>query len=299
MLLIGVLTLPSFAKGSSSIQCNCFQFSDGSATVCCDLLNFDPKMIDQRIRVLAWNFISLKCGDGGMRGGFLEIITWDFLQACCGNVCSLPDFSSFCLTIGACDVKDKSSSRCLFLGVIESISPVSSVPCAGGGSGSRNINGFLVNILVCQCKLCASKLKVAELKDLSKKTTRHSFSKMVIVYFCGSPSSWHPVISRLVGDIVLLTGLKKKMVFISKEQSQLMYVTTDEVSLHVAKLFKGRGLICNNEVRGEGESGRYVGIITGCYMQGMVVELDRDVILLLTDRHLTVPHSIRIGAIVR
>ncbi|KAI3465390.1 hypothetical protein Pfo_022053 [Paulownia fortunei] len=298
-LLIGTLTLPSFAKSNSPIKCNCFQFSDDSATICCDILDFDPKMIDRKIQILAWNFIPLKCGDRGVKGGFLEIITWDFFQACSAKVCSLSDFSSFCLTLGACDVKDNSKASCLIFGAIESISPVSVVPCASGESGSRNISGFLVNVLVCQCKFCVSKFLVSELKDLSEKNVKdHCFIKTVIVYFCGLTSSWHPVISQFIGDIVLLTGLKKKLVFIRKEESQMMYVTTDEASLHIAKLFKERCLIHNTDIRGKGECGSYTGIITGFFMQGMVVELDQDVILLLTDQHLTVPHYVRVGAIV-
>lgn len=257
-------------------------------------------MIDQKIRILAWNFIPLKCGNRGVKGGCLEIISWDFFQACSGNVCSLSDFSCFCLSLGACDVKDNSKASCLIFGVIESISPISVVPCASGESGSRNINGFLVNIRVCQCECCASKYLISELRDLSEKNVKdHCFIKTVIVYFCGLTSSWHPVISRFIGDIVLLAGLKKKLVFVRKEESQLMYVTTDEVSLHIAMLFKERGLNQNTDARGKGECGSYTGIITGCYMQGMVLELDQDVILLLTDKHLTVPHCVRVGALVR
>ncbi|KAL9172439.1 hypothetical protein ABFS82_03G047100 [Erythranthe guttata] len=297
--LIGTLTLPSIPKSSSRIKCNCFQFSDDSATICCGILDFDPKMIDQRIRVLAWNFIPLQCGDGGVKGGFLEIITWEFCRSFSGNVCSLSDFGSFCLTLGGCDVNENSAANCLMFGLIESISPVSVVPCAGGETGSRNISGFLANVRVCKCKICAAKLLVSQLKDLSEENVGdHSFTKTVIVYFCGLTSAWHPVISRFIGGIVLLTGLKKKLVFISKEVSQLMYVTTDEASFHIAKLFKQRGFVCNSDVRGEGECGSYTGIVTGLYMQGMVVELDQDVILLLTEQHLTVPHCVRVGAIV-
>ncbi|EYU25385.1 hypothetical protein MIMGU_mgv1a020802mg [Erythranthe guttata] len=296
--LIGTLTLPSIPKSSSRIKCNCFQFSDDSATICCGILDFDPKMIDQRIRVLAWNFIPLQCGDGGVKGGFLEIITWEFCRSFSGNVCSLSDFGSFCLTLGGCDVNENSAANCLMFGLIESISPVSVVPCAGGETGSRNISGFLANVRVCKCKICAAKLLVSQLKDLSEENVGdHSFTKTVIVYFCGLTSAWHPVISRFIGGIVLLTGLKKKLVFISKEVSQLMYVTTDEASFHIAKLFKQRGFVCNSDVRGEGECGSYTGIVTGLYMQGMVVELDQDVILLLTEQHLTVPHCVRVGAI--
>ncbi|KAL0325645.1 UNVERIFIED_CONTAM: CST complex subunit CTC1 [Sesamum radiatum] len=220
--LVGTLSLPSFANCNSSIKCSCFQFSDDSATICCDILDFDPKMIGLKIRILAWNFIPLTCGNGGVKDGFLEIISWEPLQACRGDVCSFSDFSSFCLRLGVCDVKDNSNSSLIF-GVVESVSPVFVVPCV---------------------------------------------------------------------------GLKKKLVFITKEESKLMYVTTDEASLHVAKLFKEQGLSRNTDIKGKGEIGSYTGVITGTYMQGMVVELDQDVILLLTDQHLIVPHCARVGAIV-
>ncbi|GFP86506.1 cst complex subunit ctc1 [Phtheirospermum japonicum] len=280
--LIGTLTLPSFAELSSPIKCNCFQFSDDSATICCDVLDFDPKIICSKIQVLAWNFIPLKCGTKGERSGFLEIIAWDFFNPCTGEVCSLLNsVCSFCLTLGgACDVKDDSKANSLIFGVIESISPVSIVPCASGDSGSRNISGFLVSVLVCQCKFCSSKSLVPKLKDLSEiNVIDHCFSKMMIVYFCGLTSSWHPMVSRFIGNIVLFTGLKKKLVYIKKEESQLMYVTTDEVSLHIDKLFNKRGLIHNKDVKGKGECGSYTGVITGFYMQGMVVEFDQDVTL--------------------
>ncbi|KAL0288373.1 UNVERIFIED_CONTAM: CST complex subunit CTC1 [Sesamum angustifolium] len=296
--LVGTLALPSFANCNSSIKCSCFQFSDDSATICCDILDFDPKMIGLKIRILAWNFIPLTCGNGGVKDGFLEIISWEPLQACRGDVCSFSDFSSFCLSLGVCDVKDNSNSSLIF-GVVESVSPVFVVPCVGGESGSRNISGFLVDVLVCQCKFCVSKFLESELRDLTEeKVKNHSFTKRAIVYFSGSTSSWHPVISRFISNVILLTGLKKKLVFITKEESKLMYVTTDEASLHVAKLFKEQGLSRNTDIKGKGEIGSYTGVITGTYMQGMVVELDQDVILLLTDQHLIVPHCARVGAIV-
>ncbi|KAK4429060.1 CST complex subunit CTC1 [Sesamum alatum] len=297
--LVGTLALPSFVNRNSPIKCGCFQFSDDSATICCDILDFDPRMIGQKIRILTWNFIPLTCGNGGVKNGFLEIISWDFIQGCSGDVCSFSGFSSFCLSLGVCDVKDNSKTSSLILGVIESMSPVFVVPCVSGESGSRNISGFLVDVLVCQCKFCVSKFLASELRDLTaEKVKDHSFTKRVIVYFSGLTTSWHPVISRFISDVILLAGLKKKLVFITKEESKLMYVTTDEASLHITKLFKEQGLRHNTDVKGKGEIGSYTGVISGIYMQGMVVELDQDVILLLTDQHLIVPHCVRVGAIV-
>ncbi|KAL0360789.1 UNVERIFIED_CONTAM: CST complex subunit CTC1 [Sesamum radiatum] len=296
--LVGTLALPSFANCNSPIKCSCFQFSDDSATICCDILDFDQKMIGQKIRILTWNFIPT-CGNKGVKDGFLEIISWELVIACSGDVCSFSDSSSFCLSLGVCDVTDNSKTSSLIFGVVESISPVFVVPCVSGESGSRKISGFLLDVLVCQCKFCVSKFLSSELRDLTEeKVEDHSFTKRAIVYFSGLTSSWHPVISRFISNVILLTGLKQKLVFITKEEYKLMYVTTDEVSLHVTKLFKEQGLSGNTDIKGKGEVGSYTGVITGIYMQGMVVELDQDVILLLTDQHLIVPHCVRVGAIV-
>ncbi|KAH6776509.1 hypothetical protein C2S52_014070 [Perilla frutescens var. hirtella] len=296
-LLTGTVTLPSSDNRHSPLKCNCFQFSDEvSTTICCEILDFDPKLIGQKIRVLAWNYIPFECGNGGIKAGFLEIITWDFFQTCSGSLCSLSDFSCFCLSLGACDVRDSSVPRCLIFGVIESISPVSAVPWVSGGGDSRHVNGFLVHILVCQCKNCASKKELRGLCDRNVKD--HCFNESAIVYFCGLTSSWHPVISRFIGDVVLLTGLKKKLVFLRKEESQLMYVTTDGASLHITKLCKERRLTKNTDIRGKGECGSYTGVITGVYMHNMILELDQDVILILTDQHLALPHYVRIGVLV-
>lgn len=253
-------------------------------------------MIGQKIRILAWNFIPFECGNRSVKGGFLEIIMWDFFQTCSRSLCSLSNLSCFCLSLGACDVGDSSIARCLIFGVIESISPVSLVPWASGGGDSRSVNGFLARILVCQCEYCASKHLVSEPRGLCERDVKdHCFTGSAIVYFCGLTSPWHPVISRLIGDVVLLTGLKKKLVFLKKEESHLMYVTTEGASLHVTKLFKELRLTQNTVIRGKGECGSYTGVITGIYMHKMIIELDQDVILILTDEHLALPHYVRVG----
>ncbi|XP_042018018.1 CST complex subunit CTC1-like isoform X2 [Salvia splendens] len=296
-LLIGTVNLPSSPNRSSLVQnCNCFQFSDDdSAAICCEILNFDPKMIGQKIRIFAWNFIPFVRG----RGGFLEIIQWGFFEPCGGSRCNLPDFSCFCLSLGDCDLGDRSTARRLIFGVITAISPVASVPWAGRGGDSGGVDGFLVHILVCQCKYCASKHLVSELSGLCERNVEdHRFVQGTIVYFCGVTSSWHPAISRLIGDVVLVMGLKKKLVYLRKEESQLMYLAADSVSLHVAKLPKELCLTQNADIRGKGECGSYTGVITGIYMDGLIIELDQDVILLLTDKYLAFPHYVRVGVLV-
>nr|GME09282.1 CST complex subunit CTC1 isoform X2 [Ipomoea batatas] len=176
VLVTGTLTLPPHNDDSAS-ECNCFQFSDGSATICCDILQFDLKIIGQKIRILAWNFIPLR-----RNGGFLEIIRWDFLEP--SSV--LSTFSLFSGSSTNCT--DLAKARPCLTGAVESVSPVSVVPCISSSTCESNVSkslrGFLAKMLVC------------------------------------------------------------------------------------------------------------------IYMQGMIVELDQEVMLMLTDNNITVPHGLRVGAIV-
>uniref|UniRef100_A0A2N9HSB4 CST complex subunit CTC1 n=1 Tax=Fagus sylvatica TaxID=28930 RepID=A0A2N9HSB4_FAGSY len=195
-ILIGTLTLPIHASPSDpnpNLPCpynNCFRFSDDSAAICCDVLDFDVRIIGKNIRVLSWNFIPLKPG-----GGFLEIIKWSFPESTarlgrCSNVDTFP------LVSGSSSTReDDSKARYRIHGALESVSPVNVVPCN---------------------------------KGLSKK--------------------WVPCEKRVI--------------------------------------------------EGKGECGSYKGIIRGMYMNGMVMELDNEVWLLLTDHLVTPPHSLRVGALI-
>lgn len=44
--------------------------------------------------------------------------------------------------------------------------------------------------------------------------------------------------------------------------------------------------------------GVYTGVVTGIYMQRMLIELDKIVWLLIDDQHLAPSHSLRVGAVV-
>ncbi|KAF3446226.1 hypothetical protein FNV43_RR11405 [Rhamnella rubrinervis] len=314
-IIIGTLILPT-ASDTSSVRTSsasnptrrcsynsCFQFTDGSATICCDIIDLDVRIIGKKIRVLAWNFIPIKRG-----GGFLEIIRW-----------SLPDSDSGpsrCLKVDSFSLASGSpfffegSSKALYRvhGALESISPISVVPSTSGVSDpkstvgcnlipSTNLRGFLVQILVCECKFCSSN-QSRLLQDSIQEHHSHSFTKPLFVYFCGSASSWHPVFTKLIGNLVNISGLKRKLVYIAKEESRLMYVTTEKSNLHLPSFLKK--CVQNNEtsINGKGECGTYVGIVRGVYMQGMVVEMDNEVWLLLTDQLLTPPHSLRVGALI-
>ena len=136
------------------------------------------------------------------------------------------------------------------------------------------------------------------LRDLIQEKDAHSFTKPVFVYCCGSASSWHPVFTKLVGNIVALSGLKKKLVYIGKEESKVMCVTTGNSALHLSRLSRKWTLKVKVVRKGNGEVGTYRGIVRGVYMQGMLVELDNEVWLMLTDQLLTPPHSLRTGALV-
>ncbi|PWA88018.1 conserved telomere maintenance component 1 [Artemisia annua] len=127
----------------------------------------------------------------------------------------------------------------------------------------------------------------------------HRFTKLKVVYFCGDASVWYGVISRMVGGVLVMSGLKKKMVFLGEGKSLMMYVTTEKSIIHlpvatVKGLVKGR----NTTNERNGLFSGYIGSITAVYMQGMVVELDEKVLLLVTDHQLSMPHSLRVGAIV-
>jgi len=188
-------------------------------------------------------------------------------------------------------------------GVVESVGPLSVVPCTMAASTSDlnsgakvNLPGFLVQLVCCECRLCFSKEVLID--RLSESRKEHSFTKMEIVYFCGSASSWHPAITKLIDHRVVVSGLKKKLVYMTKEKSQVMYVTVDESVLHVGSCSEKCMPSLKSGMKGKGECGAYTGVVKGAYMQGMVLELDRDVWLLLTDQLHASMHGLRVGSIV-
>ncbi|KAL8230888.1 hypothetical protein R6Q57_000666 [Mikania cordata] len=289
-LMIGTLNLTT-----TSCYCpnsSCLSFSDHSAAVCCDVLELDLRIIGQRIRVLAWNFFPAK-----PHGGYLEIIRWSLDQI---EKLSARNFNAFYLNSVIPTHEGTIVPRQLLYGLLESVSPVTNVPCTASKTGNKKLNGFLAEIIICECELCSSRDRLMLLQDLTKEYNQdHTFLKYKILYFCGSASIWYPAISRLVGGIVLISGMKKKMVFLGEDKSLMMYVTTEKAIIHLP-ISSVRTTINerNNTIRQKGLCSVYTGIITGIYMQGMVIELDQKVLLLLTDNQLSLPLSLRIGAIV-
>ena len=220
----------------------------------------------------------------------------------CSNIISM-DLGSSGVVESSC------KARHGVFGAVESVSPLSIVSCITGDSNPKSnaaldsgpptsLRGFLVQFMVCECRSCSSKESVMVLRDLIQEKDAHSFTKPVFVYCCGSASSWHPVFTKLVGNIVALSGLKKKLVYIGKEESKVMCVTTGNSALHLSRLSRKWTPKVKVVRKGNGEVGTYRGIVRGVYMQGMLVELDNEVCLMLTDQLLTPPHSLRTGALV-
>ncbi|KAL2326109.1 hypothetical protein Fmac_025167 [Flemingia macrophylla] len=291
-VLVGTLTLPT-----DSPPCSCLRFSDASATLCCDLLRFRPAALNKEIRVTAWNFIPFNChGSSDAAHGLLEIIDWRFADPNAASTLVEP------LPLAPNSGRRSGAGMRSVHGVVESVGHFSVVPCTMAAnssdlkSGSKvNLPGFLVQLACCECSLCGSKeLFVGKLNESREG---HSFTKLEIVYFCGSASSWHPAMTKLIGNRILLSGLKKKMVYVTEEESRVMYVTVDESVLHVGSFPEKCVSSLRTGIKGKGECGAYTGVVKGVYMQGMVLELDHDVWLLLTERLRTSVHGLRVGSI--
>ncbi|CAI9281819.1 unnamed protein product [Lactuca saligna] len=96
---------------------------------------------------------------------------------------------------------------------------------------------------------------------------------------------------------MLISGMKKKMVFLGEGKSLMMYVTTEKAILHLPVSKSKRAMNGRNiATREKGLCSVHTGSITGLYMQGMVIELDQKVLLLLMDHPLLMPHGLRVGA---
>ena len=98
-----------------------------------------------------------------------------------------------------------------------------------------------------------------------------------------------------VGRLVYISGLKKKMVSVAEKGSHTMFLSSTNTAMAWCPAYKG-----NLPMNGSPEKcgGVYAGVITGIYLQGMVVELDDTVWMLIDDLLLLPPHSLRVGAVV-
>uniref|UniRef100_A0A0D9XD61 CST complex subunit CTC1 n=1 Tax=Leersia perrieri TaxID=77586 RepID=A0A0D9XD61_9ORYZ len=124
---------------------------------------------------------------------------------------------------------------------------------------------------------------------------QHKFEVEKFVYFVDSASRWRPVLARMVGRPVSVSGLKKRMVSVGTKGSYTMLVSTRKTMLRWCPSYPA-------VVELDGSSGNcggvYAGVVTGIYMQGLLIELDETVWLLLDDQHLAPSHSLRVGAVI-
>ncbi|KAL9247616.1 hypothetical protein vseg_021031 [Gypsophila vaccaria] len=255
-----------------------FTFSDDSGSICCDVIDFDFAMVGKKIQVLSWNYIPLeKCG------GLLEIIRWRFYGDFDFDCVDVDSFSLALNDVGdgeCCDGKAKYSVA----GVVESVSPVLIMPSSMDRTvgEAQNGPGFMVEIV-----------NYDHLGG-GKERDRRGF-----VYFMGTFSSWHPAFLRLVGRVISLTRMNKKLVHIGKAEGMLMYVPNAMTRLSFLKS-KDEDLFCRKRKRcGEekGELGVYIGVVRGVYMQGMAIELDDEVWLIMTEESLVLTCCVRVGSI--
>ncbi|KAE8688165.1 Mitogen-activated protein kinase kinase kinase 5, putative isoform 1 [Hibiscus syriacus] len=125
-------------------------------------------------------------------------------------------------------------------------------------------------------------------KSMNIRADCHSFTVPLYVYFCGPAWCWHSVLIKLIGKVATISGFMKKLAIMGKQESVLMLVTAENTVLYLPRLLKKRKVVRDS----------YEGTVKNVYMQGMVVELDKEVWLLLTNQSLMPPHGLRIGAVI-
>ncbi|KAE8675887.1 Telomere maintenance component 1 [Hibiscus syriacus] len=284
-ILVGTLRLPTLTL--SCPHKNCLEFSDDSDAVCCDIVGFDLRAIGKKIHVLTWNFIT----SDHLSSGFLEIFKWDLSDSSHGlSRCSSMIIDSSPLVSNSIEHVPRASNAKSYRihGVIGAVSPVSVVPCSvedSSSSKSMNLRGFQVRVMTCECKLCRYEESVSVLFGAADC---HFFTVPVYVYFCGPAWCWHPVLMKLIEKVVTISGLMKKLTMMGKQDSVLMLVTAENTVLHLPRLWKKIKVVRDS----------YVGTVKNVYMKGLVVELDKEVWLLLTNQSLMPPHGLRIGAVI-
>ncbi|KAJ0986665.1 hypothetical protein J5N97_005021 [Dioscorea zingiberensis] len=182
-------------------------------------------------------------------------------------------------------------------GVLKAVSPVFMV-----SSDPRNriqnpggVVGFLADISTCKSEACSHCSSVDDVQHLLEQQSIHSFTQQTFLYFVKPTSLWQPVMAKLIGKLILVSGLKKKMVEVGVH-SYLMFVATEKtmVSLCQIPFNNMESRVVRPVMNGESV---YCGVVTGVYMHGMAVELDNKVWLMITDPLLGPQHSLRVGAL--
>ncbi|XP_078435012.1 conserved telomere maintenance component 1 [Wolffia australiana] len=309
-VLVGVLGL-SIENGDAAEFCcagnRCLSFSDETGRICCEVLDLDLAIIGTEICVLAWNFVPLS-----RDRGVLELIRWRLIDRV--DECRDRLFSPASLPSQFPLMEVYQRVRSCAWGVLVAVSPVFSVPFSvqksrrnrdvneegGAEDDGSYLDGFLTELYTCNCRFCEKFKSVNELQRSLIDQNFHSFDVQVFVYFHGHCSSWRPILSKLLTNLVTISGLKKKYIS-SGESERLMFVTTERTSVHKCGKTEIPGFERRRRVlsRREFLVGSYCGVISGIFNDGMIVELDkRNVWLLLAAPHLDRPHSLRIGALI-
>ncbi|XP_020704179.1 CST complex subunit CTC1 isoform X3 [Dendrobium catenatum] len=280
VVLVGTVDLPTDPSD------HFFSFCDGSSIVSCAILDLDLRIIGCKVHVLAWNFLPFK----DRRGGLLEVIRWSTFSPSLAMPKDMPVLS---LRKGV-----ELSSKKGVVGVLRSVSPVFTVPCRNTGSDSDSI-GFLAELFTCKCNLCSKSFYMYRFDYSLWIQNSHCFSVSDFVYFLEPSSGWRLALAKLVGKVVMVSGLKRKMIFVGEKISYAMYVTPLETSVSLGRL-PLEAMQLGEDVRAKmiEDGAVYNGIITRVYMQGMAVELDDKVWLLVTDSNLAPLAALRVGAII-
>ncbi|XP_078162394.1 conserved telomere maintenance component 1 isoform X2 [Carex rostrata] len=274
VLLVGTVNFFSELSDHRTSSClnHCLSFSDSSSTICCYIVDFDSGILGREIHVMAWNYLPIEqCNSQGV----LEIIQWSFPSL------DTDPCRSFSLPLKLAQDSGVKANSSAF-GVVKSVSLTFTLPIETAEMGDSV--GFLAEILTCLCDSCAK-------RRLNEKSVLHQFTESKVVYFIKPTHKWRPVFAKLVGKVMYLSGLKKRMVVVRNE-SHIMLVSTIKT-----KVSLGASIVSDLPTKHRSR-GAYKGIVTGIYLHGVVVELDKKVWLLIHDTLLVPHHSLRIGAIV-
>lgn len=215
----------------------------------------------------------------------LEVVRWRLAEesappAKCGFLATVPFHFP--------DQEPDLATRGCAFGLVRSVSVVFSMPLAKADAGGRNSVGFLAEILCCGCRRCCRATPPEDAQS-------HKFETTKSIYFVDVSSLWRPVLVWLVGRLVYISGLKKKMVSVGDKASHAVLVSSAKTAIAWCPSYRGSLPLDSFPEKCGGE---YAGVITGIYSHGLVVELDNTAWLLIDDQQLPPPHSLRVGAVV-
>ncbi|XP_064998314.1 CST complex subunit CTC1-like [Musa acuminata AAA Group] len=294
VLLIGTIDLfPEDSDRSLGCLNHCLSFSDGSLRICCYVLDFELKIIGRKVQVLAWNFLPFKHASGGV----LEVIQWSLAEVETASDCD----PSLSIPLGCSLQETDLKARGRAFGILRAVSPIFRVPCVKGNEDSQknssgilmdsgNSIGFFAEMLTCGCDRCGGSRFLERGPHPHEDNNSHSFTNSVFIYFIKPTYLWRPVLFRLIGKAIMVSRLKRKLVFVGGKESYLTFVSTALTMVSLSQLPTVSPV--------KTDEGMYNGVVTGIYMNGMVVELDDKVWLLITDSVVAPQHSLRVGAIV-